>query len=283
MNNLIKTITPLYNNYKLNKSSISGKEALIIMWEIGQVLKLYIDKNNIAPHNLYRKIYGKSEGNQNITQKSYITREFLGRCFRINAIFSNKEDIQTKLPKLKDFTSFREAMPFFDNPTYKLDENNFNDILLLLNSNKKSSVIIKILDVKKKSINNISNSRTQKLTELELEKQIFIDFYNFVYRLMKTENYLAAINKFGISDAETFNLISKNISSLAQEGVLKYDMPEITISVEPANKFYQVLKELLTPSDEKIRRRFRRLIAPERIIKLSEMIYSFTSEKNFNN
>lgn len=281
MNDLIKKIAPLYNQYKQTKSLIDGKDSMLIMWEIGALIKQYVDENNIAPHNLYRKIYGKSEGKENISQKSYITREFLGRCFRINNIFLVKNDILIQLPNLKDFTNFREAMPFFDNPIYKLDGKEFNDLLILLNSNKKSKDIVKRLAGKKKSINNISNSRNQKIQILELEKNSFIDFYNYIFRLKGNETYATALECIGINDLKTFNLISKNISALAQEGVLKYPLPEIEIKDQTFNQFYKILKELLSHKDEKIRRRFRRLIPPERIIKLADMIYSLTSESQY--
>ncbi|MEI7604397.1 MAG: hypothetical protein WCJ19_05255 [bacterium] len=281
MNNLIKKIAPLYNQYKQSKSLLDGKDEMLIMWEIGALIKQYVDQNNIAPHKLYRKVYGKSEGKENILQKSYISREFLGRCYRIHNIFSLKNDILFQLPSLKKFTNFREAMPFFDNPIYKLDGKEFADLLILLNSNKKSEEIVKTLAEKKKSINNISNSRTQKIHQLELEKESFINFYNYIFRLKGNETYAKAIECIGIKDTNTFNLISKNISALAQEGVLKYYLPEIEIKDQTFNQFYKILKELLTYNDEKIRRRFRRLIPPERIIKLADMIYSFTSENQY--
>ena len=109
---LILNITPFYNKYKSSKSDLSGSDSIIIMWDIGNLIDKYISINNISPHNLYREIYGKSEQSNNIIQKSYLTREFLSRSYRIFKIFENKKDIKVKFPNLKDFSSFREAMPF---------------------------------------------------------------------------------------------------------------------------------------------------------------------------
>ncbi len=86
---LIEQITPLYNNYKRNKKDISAVKALEIMWDIGEILSSYIKKENIAPHTLFWSVYGKSEGIKNIPQKSYITREFQNRCYRIRKIFNS--------------------------------------------------------------------------------------------------------------------------------------------------------------------------------------------------
>jgi len=280
---LIRNITPLYNQYKQNKESLSGTQSLILMWEIGDYLKKYIDRNNVAPHNLFRQIYGKSEGKENISQKSYVSREFQGRCFRIRNMFPSKEYIFNQLPGLIDFTSFREAMPFFDNAIYKLKEEEFKQLLVLLNSKVPSSKIIKQLSIQKKAINNITNSRNQKLEQLVNEKKIFIDFYNFIYKLIKENtNYNSALELLGIKEVGLINLISKNLSALAQEGILIVDMPETEIEQEIVNRFYSMLSNLLEPKDEKERRRFRRLIPPERIVRLADIVYSFSSEQQYN-
>lgn len=281
MNNLIKDITPLYNKYKQEKGNLTGSEALKIMWEIGDHLKSYIDDNDVAPHNLYRQIYGKSEGKTNVEQQSYITREFLGRSFRIRNIFASKIEIDQKQKGLIDFTSFREAMPFFDNPVYSLNENEYKKLLELLNSSIKSSVIIDKLDKWKKSINNITNSRSQKLGELENEKDLFVSFYNLIYKSLSLQTHGQALELIGISDLDYLIILSKNISATAQEGVLKYKMKDLQIDVEISNSFILMLIKLLSKEDEKERRRFRRIIPPERMIRLSEMIYTLTSETQY--
>src|SRR3989304_6943433 len=99
-------------------------------------MKKYIDQNNIAPHALVWSVYGNAEGKKNIEKKSYITREFQNRCHRIRRIFGVKEQIRKDLPCLKSFTTFREAMPFFDNGKYKLEDKKRGNLLALLNSNQ---------------------------------------------------------------------------------------------------------------------------------------------------
>ena len=101
IHSLIETITPLYNKYKQNKEATSGTDALKIMWDMGDVLKKFIEQNEIAPHALFWKIYGRSEGTKNIVKQSYITREFQNRCHRIRKIFVSKKQIAKDLPNLK--------------------------------------------------------------------------------------------------------------------------------------------------------------------------------------
>ena len=98
-----------------------------------------------------------------------------------------------------------------------------------------------------------------------------------------TNNYEVIFQQFGIDDPVIINTISKNLSALAQEGVLRFPMNELIISNPTVQLFYNFLKKLMTPEDEKIRRRFKRIIPPERIIRLADMVYSLTSVSQFNN
>ena len=105
---LIEKIIPLYNLYRSQSNQIIGVEALKIMWDIGDLLKGYLDENDIAPHALYRQIYGKGEGTKNVVQKSYITREFLSRSYRIRNIFKDKkESVKKDLEKCKQVAEYR--------------------------------------------------------------------------------------------------------------------------------------------------------------------------------
>ena len=279
---LIRKISPLYNSYKQTSREISGTESLYIMWDIGDILKSTIDEFEIAPHNLYRKIYGKSEGATDIQQKSYITREFLGRAYRIRNIFTQKNDILLLLPNLRNFIPFREAMPFFDNPKYKFQGKEKELLLNLLNSEETSnSILKKIKSLQKEKIGK-TNTRIQRLSELEDKKQIFVAFYNYLFNLIKTKEFDFIKKEFsGISSSDLMK-ISSITSCLAQEG-LKY--PEITPGHFNGEcmAYIELITDLSSQKDPKERRRFRRLIPPSRIVKLAEMLQAVSSEDSYKN
>jgi len=281
---LLTNITPYYNNYKLNKSKLSPTDSIILMWNIGYFIDVYIKSNTISPHNLYREIYGKSELSNNIAQKSYITREFLSRSYRIFKMFKNIIYIKEIFPTLVDFSCFREAMPFFDNEIYKLSDKDMSDLLKLLNSTKKGTDIVKILDKKKKSINNILNPRDQKLNELEDQVKLFKNFYNYLYKNIRDLDYDSCISELKVKNEEFeyLNNLSKNLSSLAQEGITKYPMIDCKFANIQLDNFYLLIKDLIKPNDEKVRRRFRRLIPPIKIIKISEYVFSILSFENYS-
>lgn len=278
---LVQQITPLYNKYRESKNIISGTEALEIMWDIGDILKQYIKDNNIAPHKLFWSVYGNAEGTQNVAKKSYITREFQNRCHRIRKIFSSKEQIKQELPNLKSFTTFREAMPFLDNEKYKFEGKERQDLLVLLNSNLQPQEILQKIKSFQKERIGISNPRTQRLHEVENEKQTFIDFYNFIYRLIRSENYDMCLHNLGNISSDYIKALSKNVSALSQEGLKFFDLDIPNELKNPWKEFSQIIKLLISQKDAKMRRRFRRLIPAERIVRLADMLYGLSSEENF--
>jgi hypothetical protein len=284
INNLIKRITPLYNDYKQNSKSIAANNAVMIMWDIGNILKEYLDQNDVAPHNLYREVYGNSEGGSNVSRKSWITREFQSRCYRIRNMFETKDLIQKDFPSLVGFTAFRECMPFLDNKKYKLHGDERQNLLNLLNSNNSKGFVLK--EIRKIQANKIGikNSRNQRLVDLENEKQVFIDFYNYIFHLGKEDSEQ-------ISQTFSDNLISKklikdianNTSALSSDGLKFFDFDDKDINMMTFNSdedqiwinFINVLKDFMDQANPKKIRRFRRLIPPERIVKLADMLNQF--------
>ena len=275
---LINNIIPYYNKYRQNKNDITGMEAVEILWFIGDFLKQYIKETNIAPHTLYRQIYGKSEGEQNVAQKSYITRDFLSRSYRVRNIFPEKNDIKKYLPNLLKFRLFYQAMPFIDNPKYRFSGKEKENLYKLLNSNKSYAEIIKEIYRLQKEKIGIRNPRDQKLKEMAGDKEVFVDFYNYIYELFKNTDYLKVQDEINIMDTEFIKILSKNTSALALDGLLMTDF-EIPKKInEKWINFVILVKRLISKKDSLERRRFRRLIPSHRMTQLGEMIYLLTAE-----
>lgn len=278
---LIGDITPLYNSYKESSKTIDGVSALHIMWRIGDLLTREIEFSGVAPHSLYRKIYGKGEGSKDIVQKSYITREFLSRAYRIRKIFKWEKDIEKDLPTLKSFILFREAMPFFDNDKYALKGKEKDELLNILNSKLSAAIILKKIKILQKEKIGKKNPRNQKLNELEPQKEVFINFYNFLFSLIKNNSYNSIKDEIG-AFSKFLPILSSNTSALAEEGYLYTEIPKFPPSTE-WGAYGEMLTDLSKKVDAKERRRFRRLISPERIVRLAEMIQALSSEASFKN
>ena len=283
INQLITNLTPLYNEYRKNRDTAVPVEQIILMWKIGDVLKKFLAENDIAPHALYRQIYGKSESTSNVSQRSYITREFLGRSYRIRGMFKSQKEIRDTFPNLTSLSHFREAMPFFDNPKYKLVDTDKKELIVVLNSQKPNGFKTEyVADLQKKKIGK-KNSRTQRLNELQSEKETFIRFYNDVYTAIKNTSYEEALKKLEVPPSEFIKALAQNTGALSADGLKMYEM-EVPATMNTLWQEYADLVSLLISKENPIeRRRFRRLIPADRLVRLSEMLYALTDEQSFNN
>lgn len=280
---LITKITPLYNYYREHANNISGSEALEILWEIGNALRGFITEHDIAPHTLYRDIYGKSENANNVAKKSYLTREVLSRAYRIRGLFNNKKDIQSEFPSLKSFNLFKEAMPFLDNPKFKLCGTERRNLINELNSNKPTKEILIYIQKLQDQKIGIKNPRTQRLNELEEDVKVFVDFYNYIYRLLKLGNYAKVMNEdLSEIDIEYIKVLSKNTSALSQDGLMMFDF-ELPVDLDTIwSRYAGSVKTLISAKNAILRRRFRRLIPPVRMVRLADMLHALTSEEEYN-
>lgn len=281
---LIQAITPLYNSYTKNSNNICGTDALEIMREIWLILDNFIDKTKVAPHNLYRQIYGKWEWTSNIEQKSYITREFLWRCYRINKIFPKKEDIRKQLPNLASFTAFREAMPFFDNPKYKLSWEDMQKLLSLLNSSAPKSKIINAVRALQKKYIWIKNPRTQRLNELDKLKQSFVDIYKHLKTLLEWDYYnIEEELKNNWLTKDDIKKISANINALTDDS-FRMDLIYTNESIsEPWLSLINGINEIAEEKTVQKRRRIRKIIDPIILVRIADMVIALSSEEYFRN
>jgi hypothetical protein len=275
---LIEEMTPLYNLYKANGTDMSASESIKLMWDIGHLIKQFVTLNNVAPHNLYRQIYGMGEGASHVVRKSWITREFQGRCYRIRNIFKNKAEIDQLFPRLISFTLFRECMPFFDNPKYILRGADKEELVAMLNSNKSGKYILaQIRKIQKEKI-GINNDRNQRLNELEDEKQKFITFYNYIFNLLKKPKYEQKIVLEKNSITKNFlDALIKNTNSLTQDGLANTILPQLEGCEDKVWQNYCNLVAFFEKQkDPKNIRRFRRLVPSERIFRVAEMLYTLS-------
>jgi len=275
---LISAITPYYNQYRANKSTLTGTESLGIIWEVGELIKKYVEETGLAPHKLYREIYGKSEGAENVAQKSYITREFLSRSYRVRNIFKSKGEIQKLLPRLQKYRLFYQAMPFIDNPSYAFTGKEREQLFKLLNSAKSYPVIMAEIHRLQKEKIGISNPRTQKLQEMSGDKDTFVAFYNYIYQLLKNNDYGKAKKEIAGIDVEFIKLLSKNTGAISLDGLLMLEMEIPKKIPKKWQPFVALIQRLTSKKDPQERRRFRRLIPAHRMTHLGEMLYLLTSE-----
>lgn len=281
---LIKKIIPFYNFHRKNQANLTGTEALENIWEVGDLLKNYLEVHTeVAPRTLYHQIYGKSEKTADIAQKSYITRDFLDRAYRVRRIFSTKKSIREVFPTLQRYRLFYKSMPFLDEGRYKMNEADRKKLVQLLNSAKTYNQIITELEGLRKKRIGLRIPRDSKLGELEGEKLVFIKIYNQVFHWLKESKLSELRSTYPfLKNVEFIKLLSQNTGALSSDSLkmLPFNLPELIEGDWLI--FAEMISRFELQKDAKVRRRFRRLIPPEKMVRLSEMLYTLSDERSFN-
>ena len=280
---LIIKITPNYNYYTQNRNTINWKDALELQWEVWDILKEYLDTNsNIAPHNLYREIYWKSEWTENIHQKSYITRDFLSRCYRVRNIFENKDEIRNTFPTLVSYHAFYKAMPFFDNPKYKFTGKKREELINLLNTCKsKKGAMDKIYELLDKYV-NVKNPRTQKLWELSDIRESFVCMYKHLNTILASYEAIEIDLHDNDLSKEELSIISNNIVALTNDAYLMKPVNDENKS-EVWWNFIRWLNKIALEKTPKKRRRLRRIINSSILVRISDMVTALESKEYYDN
>ena len=276
---IISEIAPLYNSYQKETDPV---KSIVLMWEIGKILDGYIMQLNIKPHALYRELYGKSETGRNTEQRSYISREFQGRCFRVYHMFKDTGEIRLKLKKLKNITIFREAMPFFDNDKYKVDR---QQLYSILTADKSAAAILQDVKNLQNTVINKQNPRTQRLAEMKDSVEIFKSFYMYILSFIRMQEYNTSSQKFidetGLTVVQTREL-AKNTEQLVLTSVVHKPIIVQSIS-HNVDAYVKMIDEILTPGNIKKLRRFKRLVSSRYILLLTDMLYALTDNDTYQN
>ena len=125
------------------------------------------------------------------------------------------------------------------------------------------------------------NPRTQKLHELDSEKKAFIDFYNMIYKLIKYQDYNIARKELTYIDNSLIRTIARNTSALSQDGLKFFDLAKTKDLPELWSQYLGIIRSFSEEKNPKRIRRFRRIISPERIVRLADMLFALLSESNY--
>ena len=145
---------------------------------------------------------------------------------------------------------------------------------------KQKELYVKKLRAKKIGI---KNPRTQQLPALEEDKRVFVNFYNAIHAALKLRNYRETLKVFSFPESLLIVTLSRNCGALSADG-LRMEAFNIPNTMSNEWKQFALLIQRLTSKESPVeRRRFRRIISPKRMLRLSEMLYAFTSEEHYNN
>ena len=87
---------------------------------------------------------------------------------------------------------------------------------------------------------------------------------------LDSDAILIKIKEDGI-DSENILVLAQNTNALSQDGLKFFDMTNI--QNDNWINYCEVISDFINQKDPKKIRRFRRLVPPERIVKLADMLY----------
>ncbi len=279
LNLLIDEITKDNNIYRDTKESPINK--ILALWDLGNILlKHKIDK----PHSYGWKIQEQTIG--------IIKRMTIARAYRIRQIWTERNYIKNTFKKINGLSVFIESLPILDKngQMYKSLSKKVIDELIK-NMNRLSSSDFKkyIKNFKTKyGLGRIgeNNDRERYLKDYVNIQNYFLTFYKQLQKLI-LENKFNDIDelKTKISLEERKAFANFCLALTSKKNIIFYKSFSSSSKTEMIDfqNIFNFFKELLEDSNDIRRARLRRVIAPENLIEMSDMINSIISEEKIRN
>lgn len=260
---LIEIIGPLNNQIR----ELDGYQKLSLLWDVGDILV----KEGIV------KIHPVAWA---IQKRSYITRDLLSYCYRIRKKWPVKKEMENLFKNIKSYTVFREALPLIENEKFRLKNAKVNEVIKWLSEGRTKEIKDRIIAMKRRLIAR-PNDRRQRLQEYSKEARIFKDLYEYLVKIIASE------------DSDKLEEIKR---SVGEDNLLKisqicmaimnedYKGPRtIEFSVLP-NNFRELAVEILPISlgSREVKARFRRIMDNEKIIEMADILSSIKSGESIS-
>ncbi len=279
LNLLIDEITKANNIYRDTEKSPINK--ILALWDLGNILfKHKIDK----PHSYGWKIQERTIG--------IIKRMTIARAYRIRQIWTEKIYIKNTFKEIKGVSIFIESLPVLDTngQMYKsLSKKAIDELIKNMNILSATHFKKYIKDFKAKYGQGRigeKNDRERYLEDYLNIKNHFLYFYQYLQKLILKNKFklIYELNDIiSLEERKAFSnfclaLTSKNNIALYKPLSIKSHTEEFEFQY-----IFNFYKELLEDSNDIRRARLRRVIAPEKLIEMSDMINSIVSEEKIKN
>jgi len=275
LNLLIDDITKSNNVYRnTNQAPISR---VLALWDLGDILlKHKVDK----PHSYGWKIQDQTIG--------VIKRMTIARAYRIRQIWQERAYIKKTFGGIKGTSIFIESLPVLDSKgqMYKsLSKKAVDELIKNMNilSSTHFKKYIKNFKTKYgKGRIGEKNNRERYLKDYVNIQNYFLTFYKQLQKLIlesKFDGIDELKNKILLEERKAFANFCLALTS--KKNIIFYKSFSSSSKTEMIDfqNIFNFFKELLEDSNDIRRARLRRVIAPENLIEMSDMINSIVSEE----
>lgn len=275
LNLLIDEITKANNIYRdANESPINK---ILALWDLGNILFKYnVDK----PHTYGWKIQDQTVG--------VIKRMTIARAYRIRQIWERRSYIENTFKEIKGISIFIESLPILDTngQMYKSLSKKMVDELVKnmnrLSSSNFKKYIKNFKEIYRQGRIGEKNDRERYLKDYISIQNCFLNFYKKLQKII-LENKLDGINeiksKIPLEERKAFSNFCLALTS--KKNIIFYKPFPISSKTEIINfqNVFNFSKKLLEDSNDTRRARFRRVVPPELLVEMSDMLNSIVSEE----
>lgn len=275
LNLLINEITKANNIYRDTEESPINK--ILALWDLGNILfKHKVDK----PHSYGWKIQDQTIG--------IIKRMTIARAYRIRQIWAERSFIKNTFKGIKGVSIFIGSLPILDTngQMYKsLSKKVIGELIKNMNILAPTHFNKYIKNFKAKYGQGRigeKNDRERYLKDYVNMQNCFLNFYKQLQKLI-LENKFDGIDelktKISLEERKAFSNFCLALTS--KKNIIFYKTFPISSKVKMFNFqiIFNFFKELLEDSNDTRRARLRRVVPPELLIEMSDMLNSIVSEE----
>ena len=279
LNLLIDDITKSNNVYRnTNQAPINR---VLALWDLGDVLlKHKVDK----PHSYGWKIQDQTIG--------VIKRMTIARAYRIRQIWAERSFIKNTFKEIKGVSIFIESLPILDTngQMYKsLSKKAIDELIKNMNILASTHFKKYIMNFKAKYGQGRigeKNDRERYLKDYVNIQNCFLNFYKQLQKLI-LENKFDGINelksKISLEERKTFSNFCLALTSKKNIIFYKPFSNNSKIKIFEFQYIFNFFKELLEDSNDIRRARLRRVVPPELLVEMSDMLNSIVSKEKIIN
>jgi hypothetical protein len=275
LNLLINEITKANNVYRdANQAPINR---ILALWDLGDVLlKHKVDK----PHSYGWKIQDQTMG--------IIKRMTIARAYRIRQIWPKRGYIEKTFGGIKGTSIFIESLPILDTngQMYKsLSKKLIDELIKYMNILPAVQFTKYIKNFKaehKQGRVGENNDRERYLKDYVNIQNYFLTFYKQLQKLILENNFYGIDElktKISLEERKAFSNFCLALTS--KKNIIFYKPFPINSKTKMFNFqiIFNFFKELLEDSNDTRRARLRRVVPPELLVEMSDMLNSIVSEE----